>query len=348
MFYLRAPLKASNTPTQAKVADLSIKRERVETLLNRARVSRVAVVGDCMLDVYLTGDATRISSEAPVPVVRVEGERVAPGGAGNVAAAVAALGVRCELVGVVGDDAAADQLRAALDEFGVGSSRLIVDSRRGTTTKTRVMARHQQILRFDRETDEDVQDELADRIVGQLEEISGSVKAIVLQDYNKGVMVPRVIRKAIDLARRQGIPSVADPKSGRFFEYSGVHLFKPSAHELAEALGESSAPRDLEGLRDARERLGCAHLLVTLADEGMILFGPQDTLKHIPSATRDVFDVSGARDTVAAVLAVVMAAGGTELEAAVFANYAAGLEVDRHGIVPVRAEEILAALSLGS
>lgn len=323
---------------------MSIDRNRVEDVLNKAPELRLAVLGDCMLDVYLTGAVGRISPEAPVPVVQVRGERVAPGGAANVAAAVVALGARCELVGVVGEDDAAGRLAAVLEQFGVGGDHLIVAPDRETTTKTRVMARHQHVVRFDRETEEDISEGIADQIIGTLEELADSVDAIILQDYNKGVLVPAVIRSAIDVARRRGIPSIADPKFRRFFDYQGAHVFKPNASELSAALGVPEAPRDRDGLRRARERLGCNHLLVTLAEEGMLLLGTDDTLHRISAVTRDVFDVSGAGDTVTAVTATCLAAGATVYESAVVANYAAGIEVSKTGVVPVRREEVLLAL----
>jgi D-beta-D-heptose 7-phosphate kinase/D-beta-D-heptose 1-phosphate adenosyltransferase len=323
---------------------LNIDKSRVEELLDRARDVRLAVVGDCMLDVYLTGSVGRISPEAPVPVVQVREERSAPGGAANVAAAAAALGAGCALIGVVGKDADGERLVQALEGLGVDSGHLVVVPERETTTKTRVMARHQHVVRFDRETERDLDPEIAGRVVASLEEIGDSVDAVILQDYNKGVLVSPVIRGAIELARRRDIPSIADPKFRRFFEYQGVHLFKPNALELSAALGLPAPPRDSDGLREARDRLGCGHLLLTLAEEGMLLFGGDDSLHHIPAVARDVYDVSGAGDTVTATVAAVLAAGGTEFEAAVVANYAAAIEVTKAGVVPVTPDEVLAAI----
>ena len=297
-----------------------------------------------MLDVYLTGRVGRISPEAPVPVVQVSEERWAPGGAANVAAAVVALGAGCDLIGVVGSDPAGDRLATALGELDVDGGGLIRDPGRETTTKTRVMARHQHVVRFDQETEADIDEVVAARIVDRLRELGESIHAVVLQDYNKGVLVPAVIGGAIELAKERGIPSVADPKFNRFFEYNGVHIFKPNALELAAALGVPSAPRDERGLRAAREQLGCGNLLLTLAEDGMLLYGRDHTLRRIRAVARDVFDVSGAGDVVTATLAVCLAAGGTELEAAVIANYAAGVEVSKSGVVPVWPDEVLAVV----
>ncbi|NIR43183.1 MAG: D-glycero-beta-D-manno-heptose-7-phosphate kinase [Gemmatimonadetes bacterium] len=323
---------------------MPIDRKRIDELLERTRDVRIAVVGDCMLDIYLTGTVGRISPEAPVPVVHVSQERWAPGGAANVAGAVTALGAECELVGVVGLDSASRQLVDALARLGVAGDRLVTVPERQTTTKTRIMARHQHVVRFDRETDADVSEDVARRLLENVEEVADSVDAIILQDYNKGALVPAVIQGTIEIAQRGAIPAVADPKFARFFEYSGVHLFKPNAHELAAALGTPSAPREPDGLRAASERIGCQFLLLTLAEEGMILYGRDDSFHHIHAVARDVFDVSGAGDIVTATVAVCLAAGGTEIEAAMVANYAAGVEVSKSGVVPVRPDEILAAL----
>lgn len=298
-----------------------------------------------MLDIYLTGNVGRISPEAPVPVVQIADERSAPGGAANVAAGVVALGASCELIGVVGDDSAASEFVSVLEALGVGGDNLIVSYDRRTSTKTRIMVRHQHVVRFDRETDRDVPDDMADRIIQKVEGVLGDVDAVILEDYNKGVLVPSVIRRAIDLARKRKIPTIADPKFKHFFDYQGVDVFKPNASELAAALGVPTAPRDREGVARARERLGCGHLLVTLAEEGMLLSGPDHESTHIQAVARDVYDVSGAGDTVTAVTATCMAAGASVYEAAVIANYAAGVAVGKAGVVPVKPAEILAAVT---
>ncbi len=308
---------------------------------------RLAVIGDCMLDVYLMGNVGRISPEAPVPVVQIEAERSAPGGAANVAAGIVALGATCELIGVLGDDAPAELFFGVLGELGVGRERLIASPERRTSTKTRVMVRHQHVVRFDRESEEDISEELADRVIDNLMKVADSADAVILSDYNKGVLVPSVIRRAIDVARRRDAPTVADPKFRHFFDYQGATVFKPNSSELAAALGVPSAPRDKESLARARERLGCDQLLLTLADEGMLLFGPDEEPRHIRAAAHEVFDVSGAGDTVTAVVATCLAAGATAYEAAVVANYAAGVSVSKAGVALVRPPEILAAVEAG-
>jgi len=181
--------------------------------------------------------------------------------------------------------------------------------------------------------------ELVARIAALLE----GADALVLEDYNKGVLVPAVISAALREARRRGCPSVADPKFRHFFDYAGVRVFKPNALELAAAFGLPAAPRDPETLAAARHRLRCEHLLLTLGEEGMILVGPDGQSHRIPAVPRDVFDVSGAGDTVTATVAACLAAEATELEAATVANLAASVEVGKAGVVPVAADEIVEA-----
>ena len=304
---------------------------------------RVVIVGDCMLDVYLTGDVRRISPEAPVPVVQVHGERTAPGGAANVATSLRALGAECRLLGVVGADAAGATLTAQLRAAGVGVDDLLALAERPTTTKTRVMAQRHHVVRFDRESESDLPEAAARELGRRAVEALAWADALVLEDYDKGACVPVVIRSSLEEARRRGLPSVADPKFRHFFEYAGVHVFKPNALELAAALGVPAVPRDREGLAAARTRGGGAYLLLTLGDEGMLLVAPDGEHERIPAVPRDVFDVSGAGDIVTATVAACLAAQASESEAARVANFAASVEVGKAGVAPVTPEEIVEA-----
>ncbi|WP_420128059.1 bifunctional heptose 7-phosphate kinase/heptose 1-phosphate adenyltransferase [Longimicrobium sp.] len=319
-------------------------RARLDEILERCRGLRVAVVGDLMLDVYLVGAVSRISPEAPVPVVAVAEERVALGGAANVAANVVALGADCELVGCVGADAAGAQIRDALAKLDGGSvhARLVEDAGRPTTTKTRVVARHQQVVRFDRERDDDVAAACAAELVEAVRAAVAASDALVLEDYNKGVLVPAVIRAAIDAAREAGIPSVVDPKFRNFFEFAGATVFKPNAAELSAALGQPLAADDDGWLEDARRRVDASYLLLTLGENGMALKGADGPAFRIPTVAREVYDVSGAGDTVTAYVAVALAAGATMEEAAVVANLAAGIEVGKPGVATVTPDELRA------
>ncbi len=320
---------------------------RLEEILGRAGSLRVAVVGDVMLDVYLEGSVTRISPEAPVPVVNVTEERVALGGAANVAANIAALGADCDLHGYVGADESGLRLRAALSEQGGGTlrSRLVERADRPTTTKTRVMARKHHVIRFDRERDDDLPDDCVDEMCAAIRESVAASHALVLEDYNKGVLVPAVIRTALEAAAEAGIPSVIDPKFRHFWDYRGATVFKPNAVELGTALGERIRPDDDAWLEDARARTGARHLLLTLGEEGMVLRCESGETLRVPTVAREVYDVSGAGDTVTAFLAVALAAGATTEEAAVLANFAAGVEVGKHGVAVVTPDEVRAAVA---
>lgn len=315
-------------------------------LLDAARDRTVLVVGDAMLDRYLSGSVDRISPEAPVPVVRVEEERSALGGAANVAAGVVALGARARLVSVVGDDAPGEQLRAALAERGIDPDDVVRDPGRPTTRKTRILARHHQMLRVDHETAAPLRGSAADRLRDRALEALSAADVLVLEDYDKGVLSPELSRALLAEAAARDIPSVVDPKLRHFFDFRGAFLFKPNVRELAAALGIERAPRDEESLRPLMDRLDCRHLLVTLGEEGMVVLSRDRTgVVRIASRAREVFDVTGAGDTVVATLSVALVGRPDVAVAAALANVAAGIEVSRLGAVPVTREELLEELA---
>jgi D-beta-D-heptose 7-phosphate kinase/D-beta-D-heptose 1-phosphate adenosyltransferase len=316
-----------------------IARDRLDALLDGARGKRVAIVGDAMLDVYLRGDVDRISPEAPVPVVRVKERRYGLGGAANVAQNVSAAGVASVLVSAVGGDDAARTLRAMLSDVESETSALVQVSR-PTTQKTRVLARGQQVVRFDEEEDADLDAVDAERMLASVASAVGNADALVFEDYNKGVLVPSVIEGAIRLARARGIPIVVDPKYRNFFSYRGATVFKPNRRELEAAMGAAVDLEHPEALPATFERLGVEHLLLTLGERGMALIAKDGLVRRIPTTARDVYDVVGAGDTVTAYLATSLAAGATAYEAAVVANYAAGVEVGKLGAATVTPDEI--------
>jgi D-beta-D-heptose 7-phosphate kinase/D-beta-D-heptose 1-phosphate adenosyltransferase len=295
-----------------------------------------------MLDVYLRGDVERISPEAPVPVVRVRERRYALGGAANVAHNVVALGARCELVAAVGADRGAEILRTMLREIDADGSAL-VEVDRPTTSKTRIVARSQQLVRVDEEDDADLSGDEVDRLLAVVHAAIGRADALVLEDYNKGVLVPRVIAAAVSAARERGLPVVVDPKYRNFFLYRGATVFKPNRRELEAALGAAVDIEHPEALPETFRRLGVENLLLTLGERGMALLAPDGSVRRVPTVAREVYDVVGAGDTVTAYLAAVLAAGGTVGEAAVIANYAAGVEVGKLGAATVTADEVTEA-----
>ncbi len=309
------------------------------------RDRRVAVVGDAMLDVYLRGDVERISPEAPVPVVRVRDRKYAMGGAANVAQNVAAAGALGTLVAVVGSDEGGERLRRMLRDIGSDDSALIAIDR-PTTTKTRLVARSQQVVRFDEEDDRDLTDDDVARVLAVLDRVLASADALVLEDYNKGVLVAEVIAHAIARAQARAIPIIVDPKFRNFFAYRGATIFKPNRRELESALGAAVHLDDAGALPATLERLGARHLLLTLGERGMALVSPDGQVQRIPTTAREVYDVVGAGDTVTAYLATALAAGATAMEAAVVANFAAGVEVGKLGAATVTPQEILDAYDL--
>jgi D-beta-D-heptose 7-phosphate kinase/D-beta-D-heptose 1-phosphate adenosyltransferase len=319
-----------------------ISRDRLMMLLAAAEGKRVAVIGDAMLDVYLRGDVDRISPEAPVPVVRIRERKLALGGAANVANNIVTVGAVCELVAAIGDDLAGATLRDMLKQVRT-ETRSLVSVNRPTTTKTRVLARAHQLVRYDEEDDSDLAGDESELLLKAVRVAVESADAVVLQDYNKGVLVPRVIAQAIESARSAGIPVVVDPKYRNFFAYRGATIFKPNRRELESALGAEVDLEHPQALPATFERLGVEHLLLTLGEEGMALLSADGEIGRIPTTAREVYDVVGAGDTVTAYLAVILAAGGSPAEAAVIANFAAGVEVGKLGAATVRTAEVLEA-----
>lgn len=295
-----------------------------------------------MLDVYLRGDVERISPEAPVPVVRIKERKYALGGAANVVQNVRGLGADCDFVAAVGDDNGGTTLRGMLDAIGVAPKSLI-EIDRPTTTKTRIVARGQQVVRVDEEEDEDLQAGGVKQLLEAVEKAIDRADALVLEDYNKGVLVPGVITGAIAKARARGIPIVVDPKYKNFFQYRGATIFKPNRRELESALGAEVDLEHPDALPAALAKLGVEHLLLTLGANGMALISSAGDVKRIPTVAREVYDVVGAGDTVTAYLAAILASGGSAVEASVIANYAAGVEVGKSGAATVSADEVIEA-----
>jgi rfaE bifunctional protein kinase chain/domain len=320
----------------------TITRDRLVALLSAAGDHRIAVVGDAMLDVYLQGDVDRISPEAPVPVVSITERRAALGGAGNVAQNVVAIGAQCDLVAAIGGDEAGRTVLAMLEGIGTGAEGIVNTGRR-TTVKTRVLARAQQLVRIDEEEASDLGGDEAAAVAEAAHAIVSQADALVLEDYNKGVLIPLVIRAAIDAAVARGIPIVVDPKYRNFFSYRGATVFKPNRRELESALGAAVDLDHPEALPDTLRRLGVQNLLLTLGDQGMVLLSEDGTVGRVPTTAREVYDVVGAGDTVTAYLAAMLAAGANPAEAAVVANYAAGVEVAKLGAATVGTDEVLDA-----
>jgi rfaE bifunctional protein kinase chain/domain len=317
-------------------------RDRVLHFIHRMKSSRVVVIGDIMLDRYLVGETERLSPEAPVPVVTVRERHAALGGAANVAANVAAMGAKCLLVGAVGDDGDGAAIRQELAVARLEDRHVVTIAGRPTTSKTRIIARSQQIVRIDDEVDTLVEEPDLSRLIAAAREALADADALLLEDYNKGALPPDLILAVMEIAKRRGIPVVVDPKFRQFFEYAGATVFKPNRRELESALGAAVDLQNGNALPEVLTRLRVDNLLVTLGPDGMVLVTKDGSLTQIPSIARQIYDVSGAGDTVTAWLGTALAAGASVREAAQLANYAAGVEVGKPGVATVSPEEVLA------
>ena len=322
---------------------------RARRLVAGFRGTRVLVVGDVMLDEFLWGKVARISPEAPVPVVEVTHQSFHLGGAGNVANNVNALSGQAVLAGVIGRDVAGDKVRLSLVQSGVDDALALAESGRPTTVKTRIVAHHQQVVRADRERTEDVPREVEDALLERIREALPSCRAVVVSDYAKGVVTPRVMKALRTAAARQGVPVLVDPKVRHFDLYRGATVVTPNQSEAEQAAG--TRIRGEDDLRATGEkilrRLDCGAALVTRGEHGMSLFVRDAKPLHIPTAAQEVFDVTGAGDSVVATLALALATGAALPEGAVLANLAAGIVVGKLGTATASPEELLQAIASG-
>ena len=317
-------------------------KTRASEILRSLRERKVLVLGDVMLDEFVWGDVTRISPEAPVPVVDVRRESVHLGGAANVLANLVALGTRGSVVGVVGKDGPGERLQNELHALGSEDGCLIIDDTRRSTTKTRIIAHNQLVVRADRESRVPVTSTLEDRIIACLKEALLSAHAFVVSDYDKGVVTPRILREVLPIAYER-IPVLIDPKLRNFNSYRPATLVTPNHHE-ALRMSDSEDYSD-DGSHHAakiiREKLGCDAVLITRGDRGMMLLEGDGDPVYVETAAREVYDVTGAGDTVIAALACALACGATMIEAASFANRAAGIVVGKVGTATVSAAELI-------
>jgi D-beta-D-heptose 7-phosphate kinase/D-beta-D-heptose 1-phosphate adenosyltransferase len=305
---------------------------------------RVLVLGDVMLDEFIWGDVRRISPEAPVPVVAVKRRTYVPGGASNTAANVAAFGGRPMLLGVIGKDSAADQLRAVLAKNGIDSDGLVADGQRVTTTKARIVAHNQQVVRLDSEQREPLSPGQEDEVIRQAETRMEDADACIISDYAKGVVSSRVARQFIRLARQAGRPVIVDPKGSDYTKYRGATIIKPNVHEAETCTKQeiTDEPSLLDVGRRLIEILEGSSVLITRGGEGMSLIRDGSRVVHVPALCRNVFDVTGAGDTVAGALAMGLAAKGALEEVIEIANLAASVVVGKVGTATVTLDELVA------
>jgi len=321
--------------------------DALQAVVGRFSGRRLMVLGDLMLDHYLWGRCERISPEAPVPVVDVQRESSSLGGAGNVAANLASLGAEPVLVGVMGDDAHGQQLLDAFAERGVNTRSLVRDATRPTTFKTRIIAQHQQVVRADWESRADVD---AAALQGVLDAIAREIprcEGLIVSDYGKGVVTRPVLEHAISLARKHGIAISVDPKESHIDAYRGVNILTPNQHEAGWVMGRRIVDEAslMDVGRGLQKKLDAEGVLVTRGPDGMSLFERSGRTTHLPTVAREVFDVTGAGDTVVSVVALSLAAGADYPEACYLANHAAGVVIREVGTAtcsPAQLRESLA------
>lgn len=316
---------------------------KYKKILDRFKDTRVLVIGDLILDQFIWGDVSRISPEAPVPVVWAKKESFMPGGASNVANNLRSLGACVDMVGIVGDDENGAILKSELEMKGIGTAGIQIDSSRPTILKTRVVAQHQQVVRIDKERADHISGHFIDGVISYVETIIGDIDAIIIEDYGKGTITPALLKKIVPLGKRHKKIIAVDPKEEHFGYYKGVSVITPNNHEAARAVGFQI--KDEASLLRAGKRLltkiGCGIALITLGENGMAVFQKKGRTKQIPTVAQEVFDVSGAGDTVIAVYTLALASGVDPVKSAYIANCAAGIVVGKVGIAVVTAEELL-------
>lgn len=308
---------------------------------------RIAVLGDCMVDRYLWGRVERISPEAPVPVVEVERESDRLGGAGNVAANLRALGAAPVLFAATGDDENGARLRESLAALGVDTAGLVADAARPTTVKTRIVANAQQVVRADRESRADLAGPALAAMVAALERVLPGCAGLVVSDYGKGVIHPATLAAALGVARKHGLAVSVDPKESHIDEYRGVSILTPNQHEAGFVQGVRVTDETslLEVGWGLQRRLDAQAVLVTRGPHGMSLFERDGRYTHLPTVAREVFDVTGAGDTVVSVVAAALAAGADFPSACFLANHAAGVVIREVGTAACTPEQLLASLA---
>ena len=326
---------------------LKLSGKRINELKHNFDGKKIAVIGDMMLDGYFWGDVKRVSPEAPVPVLEVEEEFFRFGGAANVALNISTLGGIPFPIGVIGYDNSGSVFKALLNEFNINNSGIITDDSRPTTTKTRVIAGSQHVVRIDKECKDYLNVKIQNQLLGYFESIISTLDAIILQDYNKGVLSEDLIKKIIDIANEKNVLITVDPKFDNFFAYKNVTVFKPNRKEAEEKFGikiTSSKDVSYAGSK-LLEKLEAKYLLLTLGEEGIAVFEKGKEEKRMPTKARNVADVSGAGDSVISTLTLSLAAEANILEASYLANYAGGLVCEEVGIVPIDKEKLFSTVS---
>lgn len=326
---------------------ISVSLKKLNGLKNNFKGKRIAVIGDLMLDCYFWGAVSRISPEAPVPVVEVDEEFYRFGGAMNVAYNIQTLGGVPFPIGVIGNDNEGKLFRGLLNKTGITDKGIVVDRKRPTTAKTRVIANEQHVVRIDKEKTNPIAAQAENKILDLLKKQIKNIDAVILQDYNKGVMTERLIKEVVTICTKAKKIVTVDPKFNNFFSYQNVTVFKPNRKEAEDAFGiriKSAADVTNAGIK-LLEKLKSKFVLLTLGEEGIALFENGKPERRIPTKARKVSDVSGAGDTVISTLTMALTAGADIYDAAYLANYAGGLVCQEVGIVPIELNNLFNAVA---
>lgn len=321
---------------------IDIEKYKILDLKKNFSNKNIAVIGDMMIDGYFWGDVKRISPEAPVPIVEIDDEFFRFGGAANVALNITKLGGKAIPFGVIGEDKDANIFLDLVRIENISSDFIVKDSERPTTIKTRVISSDQHIVRIDKESKKDISNKIEDKIFSDLESIIENIDAIILQDYNKGVLTSSLIRRIIRLGNERNKIIAVDPKFDNFFEYKNATLFKPNRKETENAFGiriDSDSKIENAGL-ELLKKINPTYCLLTLGEDGMAIFEKAKSYHKIPTIAQKVLDVSGAGDTVIATVTMALASGCNIRESALLANYAGGMVCEAAGIVPIEIDEL--------
>jgi rfaE bifunctional protein kinase chain/domain len=325
---------------------ITLSENRIKELKHKFEGKRIAIIGDMMLDGYFWGDVKRISPEAPVPILEISEEFFRFGGAANVALNIAALGGIPIPIGVIGDDSYGTIFSSLLNDSKISAGGILIDDTRPTTTKTRVIADSQHVVRIDKESKEYLNSKMEEKIFNYVKNNINDLDGIILQDYNKGVLTESLITKIVTEANENKKLITVDPKFENFWSYKNVTVFKPNRKEAEEKLGlkiTSSEDVSFAG-NELIKKLNAQFVLLTLGEEGIAVFEKGKEEKRMPTKARKVADVSGAGDTVISTLTLSLAAGADILEASYLANYAGGIVCGEVGIVPVNKEKLFTTI----
>jgi D-glycero-beta-D-manno-heptose-7-phosphate kinase len=327
----------------------NITEERIVYLKNAFNGLKIAVVGDMMLDCYFRGEVKRISPEAPVPILEVDKEFYRFGGAANVALNILKLGGIPYPIGVIGNDNDGRIFLSLAEDSGINISGLITDGNRPTTTKTRVIAHNQHVVRIDKESKRNLSSDIEEKMITYIDNNILDLDGIILQDYNKGVLTPTLIEKVTSLASKNGKLITVDPKFNNFFLFKNVTVIKPNRKEAEDVLGMKL--KDLNDITIAGNRIlektNAKYVVLTLSEEGIAVFEKNKNVKRMPTQAQIVADVSGAGDTVISTLTMALAAKSDIEEATYLANYAGGIVCEEVGIIPILQDKLFEAIRNG-